>query len=395
MGSQFGEHLVKCVVLNDDAQDQFIIRTDFLAHPEINAILNFTEKFLEIQNIKMPLKVVASIKAQPFLLTPCNNILEEISGRTTTDVSIPDLIVQPTKEADSNNEFPVETSIINITNVNCPLFFVNNTPNCIKLRPNQIIAVAKHTLESVAAPIQDSDIRVSVATSDHDLTDHELAALDKSLPLHMDKQKLELALNKMPEKTSVTATQKGRGPQYACVYFLSRKDDGEKSLVPSVEESANEIFHSQFRSTGGILDADPTVTDISSVGMSPALLNMANVNVITHAMSKQHTDQAAPATPQLPPTKFHPPTVELFPSPHRLRFGLPRLPTRRSSKLSKPSKPLMLQDSRLSDGILYHQTKDHRQLVLPALLVDQTLHQFHGAKIMNHQGGKKSVRAHQ
>uniref|UniRef100_A0A915JRF4 Uncharacterized protein n=1 Tax=Romanomermis culicivorax TaxID=13658 RepID=A0A915JRF4_ROMCU len=52
MGSPFGEHLVKCVVLDDDDQDQFIISTDFHTHPEINAILNFKGKFLEIQDVK-------------------------------------------------------------------------------------------------------------------------------------------------------------------------------------------------------------------------------------------------------------------------------------------------------------------------------------------------------
>uniref|UniRef100_A0A915JH86 Uncharacterized protein n=1 Tax=Romanomermis culicivorax TaxID=13658 RepID=A0A915JH86_ROMCU len=64
----------------------------------------------------MLLKVVASIKARSFLPTSCNNILEEIPPEEqATNASIPDLIVQPAKEADSNNEFPVETSITNMT----------------------------------------------------------------------------------------------------------------------------------------------------------------------------------------------------------------------------------------------------------------------------------------
>uniref|UniRef100_A0A915JIV0 Uncharacterized protein n=1 Tax=Romanomermis culicivorax TaxID=13658 RepID=A0A915JIV0_ROMCU len=46
-------------------------------------------------------------------------------GFPATDASIPDLIVQPTKEADSNNELPVKTSIINITDRSCPLLFIN------------------------------------------------------------------------------------------------------------------------------------------------------------------------------------------------------------------------------------------------------------------------------
>uniref|UniRef100_A0A915IW23 Uncharacterized protein n=1 Tax=Romanomermis culicivorax TaxID=13658 RepID=A0A915IW23_ROMCU len=90
-------------------------------------------------------------------------------------------------------------------------------------------------------------------------------------------------------------------------------DDPKKLPVLSTEELANEIFPSQFCSTGSISNTNPMVTNISSVRMSPALPNMANVNVIIWAMSKQQTNQAAPATPQLPPTKFQPPTGEAIP----------------------------------------------------------------------------------
>uniref|UniRef100_A0A915IQG3 Uncharacterized protein n=1 Tax=Romanomermis culicivorax TaxID=13658 RepID=A0A915IQG3_ROMCU len=65
--------------------------------------------------------------------------------------------------------------------------------------------MAKHTLGHAEPSV---DCQVATAATDRDLTDHEPAALDKSFPCHTEQQKLEFALNKMTEKTYVTAAQK-------------------------------------------------------------------------------------------------------------------------------------------------------------------------------------------
>uniref|UniRef100_A0A915K5P6 Uncharacterized protein n=1 Tax=Romanomermis culicivorax TaxID=13658 RepID=A0A915K5P6_ROMCU len=80
MESTFGEHMIKCVILDDDGNDQCIICTDSLAHPDIHAILNFKENYIGIQDVKLPLKVIASVRPQTelFLKAANDNILEEI-----------------------------------------------------------------------------------------------------------------------------------------------------------------------------------------------------------------------------------------------------------------------------------------------------------------------------
>uniref|UniRef100_A0A915KNS9 Peptidase A2 domain-containing protein n=1 Tax=Romanomermis culicivorax TaxID=13658 RepID=A0A915KNS9_ROMCU len=44
MESAFGEHMIKCVILDDDGNDQCIMGTDFFAYTDIHAILNFKDK---------------------------------------------------------------------------------------------------------------------------------------------------------------------------------------------------------------------------------------------------------------------------------------------------------------------------------------------------------------
>uniref|UniRef100_A0A915KYT9 Uncharacterized protein n=1 Tax=Romanomermis culicivorax TaxID=13658 RepID=A0A915KYT9_ROMCU len=80
MESTFSEHMIKCIILDDNNNDQCIISTDFLRHPDIHAILDFKNNYIEIQDVKLTLKVIPSIRphTEVFLNAGNNNILEEI-----------------------------------------------------------------------------------------------------------------------------------------------------------------------------------------------------------------------------------------------------------------------------------------------------------------------------
>uniref|UniRef100_A0A915JLA0 Peptidase A2 domain-containing protein n=1 Tax=Romanomermis culicivorax TaxID=13658 RepID=A0A915JLA0_ROMCU len=80
MESAFGKHMIKCVIVHNDNNDQCIIRTHFLAHPDIHRILNFKDNYIEIQDIKLLLKVIASshLHTELFLKAANNNVHEEI-----------------------------------------------------------------------------------------------------------------------------------------------------------------------------------------------------------------------------------------------------------------------------------------------------------------------------
>uniref|UniRef100_A0A915I5J6 Peptidase A2 domain-containing protein n=1 Tax=Romanomermis culicivorax TaxID=13658 RepID=A0A915I5J6_ROMCU len=220
MESAFSEQMIKCIILDNDNNDQCIIGTKFLVHPDIHGILNFKDNYIQIQDVKPLLKVITSVHphTELFLNTMNDNVLEEIpemervsfyddkldtfsqteeieaeravqqmqpsphqppSWRLevtqlakpifliiqasvsisphcqqwltstifpSTTATIPRVIVQPLTTNNIAAEFPMETSILNITNSKCLLLLANNTSNSIKLGPNQLIAVEKHAL---------------------------------------------------------------------------------------------------------------------------------------------------------------------------------------------------------------------------------------------------------
>uniref|UniRef100_A0A915HXA2 Uncharacterized protein n=1 Tax=Romanomermis culicivorax TaxID=13658 RepID=A0A915HXA2_ROMCU len=246
MESAFSEHMIKCIIIDEDNNDQCIIGTDFLAHPDIHPILNFKDNYIKIQDVKLPLKVITLVRphTELFLNAVNDNVLEEIPepkrvsfhddksdtfSQTEeieaeqavrqmqpsphqppswqleimelakpiflitqasisisphcqqwltntifppTTATIPDVIVYSWTTNSIAAEFPIKTAIINITNGKCPLLFINNTSNSIKLCPNQLIPVAKHALGHYKIS---TDCQMATAATDRELTDHEWA----------------------------------------------------------------------------------------------------------------------------------------------------------------------------------------------------------------------------
>uniref|UniRef100_A0A915KZ21 Uncharacterized protein n=1 Tax=Romanomermis culicivorax TaxID=13658 RepID=A0A915KZ21_ROMCU len=137
--------MIKCFILDNNSNDQCIIGTGFLVHPDIHAIINFKDNYIKIQDLKSLLKVIAVIRLlkKSFLSAKCNNILEGIREEErqwvtrmvfpSTSALIPDLIIQPLTNNQVATEFQVETAIDNITNGTCLLLFIDNMPNSIKL----------------------------------------------------------------------------------------------------------------------------------------------------------------------------------------------------------------------------------------------------------------------
>uniref|UniRef100_A0A915KV22 Uncharacterized protein n=1 Tax=Romanomermis culicivorax TaxID=13658 RepID=A0A915KV22_ROMCU len=140
--------------------------------------------------------------------------------------------------------------------------------------------MAKDTLEYSESYV---DSQIATAAANRDLTDHEPAALNKLFPCHTVQQKLEFDLNKMTEKTYVSAAQKAKA-----LNMLRHNQDisslpGDKPTITS-ELTVNidtGTAKPNFHPAGATTAADLRVPDILPAEATPTMEVDAEINAVT------------------------------------------------------------------------------------------------------------------
>uniref|UniRef100_A0A915HXH4 Uncharacterized protein n=1 Tax=Romanomermis culicivorax TaxID=13658 RepID=A0A915HXH4_ROMCU len=190
MESAFSKHMIKCVILNNDGKDQCIIGINFLAHPDIQAILNFKENYIEIQDVKLPLQVIPSVRSQTelFLNTANDKVLEEILEEERAE--------QPTQQAQPSPHQPPARRL-EVTELAEPIFLIAQVSTSISPHCQQWV-------NSTAFP-----------TTTATIPDHQTPTepTHRDVKTHARDYKVEYV----------------KGEDNACADFSSRKDDGDKS----------------------------------------------------------------------------------------------------------------------------------------------------------------------